>query len=439
MESEITTHLPDVCALATQPIGQYEPGDLVYIEGANTYYRFDPASGKPVDGVNIVSTPRGPAQAGCVKAVGTDPARWILTNLSTGSAAVSASTSLIAYAPGVVSPVFPVFNDWSLVESYVNAHQGCVRLIVEQTGLPGFLHVPSTANLDGRGRLEIVGAGVNGEAEIVIDDGGQIKNVREWRTVVVRTAPTIRPSIVYDIDGIVWEGFDATFLFSGVCTQPVIQINCASYVGILFVGSSEFRNSHNPGKAVMNVANPITALLGIGELFFPSSFDSTIAGPVGANLSLQLDSSLPPTISLPAWPGAISVTQIDMAAGTAYPPGAPANWPAPPPTNVQQALDELALSAFRVTPVKTAAYGPAFGEFVRVDPTAGGFTITLPAIAPANMGRSILVKNVSPSANVVTIAATGGNAIDGAASASLTGAHAELGFVSDGTGGWMII
>jgi hypothetical protein len=81
MEAETTTHVPDVCALANLPIGQYQPGDLVFVTGITRWYFFDPLNGSAVNGTTIVSSPRGPAQTGCTKPVGTDPARWVRTTM----------------------------------------------------------------------------------------------------------------------------------------------------------------------------------------------------------------------------------------------------------------------------------------------------------------------------------------------------------------------
>jgi hypothetical protein len=252
--------------------------------------------------------------------------------------------SFIVYAPGVTSPTPPVFADWAQIETVVNALEGAARVVVDQTGLPGFAHVPSTANLDGRGRLELVGGGPNGEAEIVIDDGGQIRNVREWRTLVVRASPTVRSSIVYDLGGLIVDATDATFLFQdATATLPVIQGNVpGSYLSFLFALSSELRNSHNPGKAVFDTGPNATIFLTIGSLFFPSPFDDTISGPASTALGIQLDSTLPPSFPLPAFLGPLTFTQIAAAPGVAYTPASVPNWNGTAPATVQEALDRIA-------------------------------------------------------------------------------------------------
>jgi hypothetical protein len=266
------------------------------------------------------------------------------------SAASSKPQAIITWQPGAVSPVAPVYNDWNQVEAVVNALQGNAILITDDTGTPGFMHIPSTANLDGRGRLEIVGGGPNGESEVVIDDGGQLLNVRSWRTIAIRAEPTIKPSILYNIDGLIVECFDATFLFDfgGGGTLPIIECDPASYMGFFFIASSELRNSHNPGHAVLNVGPNVILFFTINCLDFSSSFDNTISGPATASIQFQIDASVPPVINIPAFLGAVSITQIDNAPGVTYTPSNLADWSGIAPLNVQNALDRIAA---KITPI----------------------------------------------------------------------------------------
>jgi hypothetical protein len=250
--------------------------------------------------------------------------------------------SLIVWAPGIPNPAPPVYQQWSDIEAVVNSLEGAVRLMVDMTGLPGFAQVPATANLDGRGRMEIVGAGPRGEVQMEMLDGAVIKNVREWRTVVVRATPTIRVPIQFDINGLVVEGFDATFQFgANTATLPVIQTAPGIYTALLFNVSGQLRNSHNPGKAVLDIGAGSSLLMAVAANVFGVTFVDTISGPVGTSIDLQIDSTLvPPTFA--AFFGTLSVTQVSTAAGTAYAPAVPANWVGTPPATVQEALDRIA-------------------------------------------------------------------------------------------------
>ncbi len=88
------------------------------------------------------------------------------------------------------------------------------------------------------------------------------------------------------------------------------------------------------------------------------------------------------------------------------------------------------------TSVKTSAYSALAGDLVRVDPTSGGFTVTLPSAALSGSGAAISVKNVSNSANSVTVACSGSDTTDGDAS-TLVDSRVAIVFVSDGVSDWM--
>lgn len=86
---------------------------------------------------------------------------------------------------------------------------------------------------------------------------------------------------------------------------------------------------------------------------------------------------------------------------------------------------------------KTGAYSADIGELVKVDPSGGGFAVTLPtAVGYANQG--ITIKNVTNSTNAVTFNTTGGQTMDGAASGAdqIDTAYETVTFISDGSN-WM--
>ena len=93
-------------------------------------------------------------------------------------------------------------------------------------------------------------------------------------------------------------------------------------------------------------------------------------------------------------------------------------------------------SSITVTAVKTANYTAAINECVRVDPTGGTFTVTLPT-AVGQDGLTIEVKHVGGSVTAVTIDTTSSETIDDAASATV-GTDECLTLRSDGAD-WMIV
>lgn len=93
-------------------------------------------------------------------------------------------------------------------------------------------------------------------------------------------------------------------------------------------------------------------------------------------------------------------------------------------------------SLYNITTIKTGTYTAVINDFVRCDPTSGGFSVNLPTASGVTM-QSIIVKNVSNSTNVITVHANGSETIDGSATATLSVGYESLTLYSDGTN-WMV-
>lgn len=85
-----------------------------------------------------------------------------------------------------------------------------------------------------------------------------------------------------------------------------------------------------------------------------------------------------------------------------------------------------------VTTTKTANYTAVIGDWVRYDPSGGGFTITLPAATTGNKGKTVGTKNITTSTNTVTVDVTGGGNIDSSATFSMSGSREANTFISNG-------
>lgn len=93
-----------------------------------------------------------------------------------------------------------------------------------------------------------------------------------------------------------------------------------------------------------------------------------------------------------------------------------------------------------VTPIATAAVTARVGQTQRCDPTGGAFTVSLEDVGPAQKGDEIVVKNVSASANAITIdPIDAAQTIDGAATAMIALARGFLRLQFDGVSDWMIV
>lgn len=84
----------------------------------------------------------------------------------------------------------------------------------------------------------------------------------------------------------------------------------------------------------------------------------------------------------------------------------------------------------------SSAHAVADGDDTIVVTGASNLTLTLPAIADGNEGRRVRVKHTGT--GTVTVATTGGDTVDGAASYAIDTQHSALEFVSDGTGNWLV-
>jgi len=84
------------------------------------------------------------------------------------------------------------------------------------------------------------------------------------------------------------------------------------------------------------------------------------------------------------------------------------------------------------TEVLTANATAAFGDYLRVDPSRGGFSITLPAPQPKDAGKHIWFVNITSSANAITLRPVPPAQIGGGATASIAGAGATATIITDG-------
>jgi len=86
---------------------------------------------------------------------------------------------------------------------------------------------------------------------------------------------------------------------------------------------------------------------------------------------------------------------------------------------------------------KTANYTLVYTDYaVDADTTSGGFTLTLPT-AVGHAGQEFVIKKGSGDLNLLTVAGTGGELIDGSATVTILMPESSLGFRSTGAA-WAI-
>lgn len=93
-----------------------------------------------------------------------------------------------------------------------------------------------------------------------------------------------------------------------------------------------------------------------------------------------------------------------------------------------------------VSQLKTSAYTvDSTDQLVRLDPTAGGFVVTLPLASSTKAGFVLHLKNDSDSTNAIAITPAMGDTVDAISTATMNLARQSLVLVSDGIDNWMVI
>ena len=90
---------------------------------------------------------------------------------------------------------------------------------------------------------------------------------------------------------------------------------------------------------------------------------------------------------------------------------------------------------YDVVPSQTVSFSLADSFLYPVDTTGGIITATLPLATAFGKGKQYLVKRIA-GGNVVTVAASATNTIDGAASINIAGIGDSMWFISDGSLTW---
>lgn len=87
--------------------------------------------------------------------------------------------------------------------------------------------------------------------------------------------------------------------------------------------------------------------------------------------------------------------------------------------------------------VKTTTYTAVAGDWVLMDTSGGGFTVTLP-LSSANKNLSIRVKKISSDSNTATVARSGADLIDGQTAQTFNRQYTDLEAGADGGSNWWI-
>jgi endoglucanase Acf2 len=113
--------------------------------------------------------------------------------------------------------------------------------------------------------------------------------------------------------------------------------------------------------------------------------------------------------------------------------------PAPTFLELARSIDNALSGNIRFPFRAIAASGPVTGNdfYLTLDATAGAVVATLPSAVTVKSGMGFSFMRIDGSANAVTLATTGGQTINGAASAAITLRYGVLVAVSDGAN-WLL-
>jgi hypothetical protein len=124
-----------ICDLADADVSPLNEGCLAFVESKKNFYRLsqDPVPPAP-NGTTVLSVPGGPSTPGCTSGVpGTDPRRWVLTNLADRSPSLFPGT--IFWKPSAAADDPKYVRTWAEV---MNA--------LSQTAVPTDIYVESVAS-----------------------------------------------------------------------------------------------------------------------------------------------------------------------------------------------------------------------------------------------------------------------------------------------------
>ena len=87
--------------------------------------------------------------------------------------------------------------------------------------------------------------------------------------------------------------------------------------------------------------------------------------------------------------------------------------------------------------IQTSAYAAEAQDLVLCNTSGGGFTVTLP-LSASNKGATIIIKKISSDTNLLTVATSGSDVIDGHANELIAFSKTSMSIIADGISIWEI-
>jgi hypothetical protein len=253
--------------------------------------------------------------------------------------AILARSPSIIYQPGG-TPSGLIVTKWSAVQKFIAARQGAVTVLVDDSIAPATADVGTT---DCESRVTFTSAFQHEKPStctLVLPDGAILKDVRRIDGLLtVKTQGTTQPNLQFTNDRVLTCHDGAVIENTG--TQPVCRLGAGGFLVIMLCENSTFSNTGaGAGPLVdMPAAGAQAVLYSVTGGGYTG--DNVVTGIAGTSAIFQYDASIGAVPTNPGFAGSTTNFALDEAPFVEYAPAVPANW-AVPPTQVAQALDELA-------------------------------------------------------------------------------------------------
>jgi hypothetical protein len=228
----------------------------------------------------------------------------------------------VVWQPGGVSSC-DTFSTWAEVETQIAASQGLINIFVD-CSIVNPAVIPSTADTECFGRVSISTATFNIGAggQIVIADGGRLKNLSTVRGMPISGSPTIRPFIQQNIAGTVLicrEGGNITLDIGA--TVPAVELTATFCEIAAFEGASYGNNTGNPALAAIAVGSGFTCLHAVisqAGSSGPNSYPANLFSGDGTTTLIQIYDSSAEPVPQPNFLGGLVALPMSYGSGTVY-------------------------------------------------------------------------------------------------------------------------
>ncbi len=254
---------------------------------------------------------------------------------------LQAGAQSFVFRPGAVSPAAPVYATWTtLYAAAVTGTQGLVEIAVDDSLGPANVD-PGTWDLQQRVVLTSFDQHeIPSTSKLIVPNGSTLKDLREIQGfLTVETHSTTTSNLTFTPDRAITLHDGG--VISNIGTAPVITLAANQFFVIVFAEDSLFSNTGaGTGSLVdLSAAGAQAVLFSVTGGGYNT--DNIVTGVVGTSITLQYDATIGSLPTNPGFAGTTTQSVLDSAPFVAYAPAVPANWPVPP-TQVAQALDELA-------------------------------------------------------------------------------------------------